>query len=342
MSTLSIDALKKIIDQAQTLDELDRVRGDFLGRKGTITEGLKGLKDASAEEKKTLSAYWNGLKDAAVQHMRHHQDVLHQRAVNDSMRTEAIDVTVPAPRTPVGKGHPLMQVMADVIEIFATMGFSVRRGPDIETEFYNFDALNVHADHPARAEQDTFYLSGCHVLRTQTSPVQIRTMMTETPPLRIISPGRVYRSDHDRTHAPMFHQVEALVVEPGATMGHLKGCLDQFLSCFFGTSVQTRLRPSYFPFTEPSAEVDIAYTRHNGHLSIGQGDQWLEILGCGMVHRRVFDACHYPSTIQGFAMGMGLERLAMLKYGIDDLRVFFDNDQRWLDRYGFAMAPGAL
>jgi phenylalanyl-tRNA synthetase alpha chain len=247
---------------------------------------------------------------------------------------ERIDVTLPSGHAPGGKGHPLHQVMHEIIEIFSTLGFSVRRGPDVETQFHNFDALNVPQDHPARAAQDTFYMPKGYVLRTQTSPVQIRTMTCEPLPLRIISPGRVYRADHDRTHSPMFHQVECLVVEPGIHMGHLKGCLSSFLDHFFGRSVTMRFRPSFFPFTSPSAEVDIAYHRKDGRLHMGSGESWMEILGCGMVNPKVFGACNLPQDIQGFAAGMGLERLAMLKYGIEDIRHLYQNDQRWLDQFG--------
>lgn len=331
---ICIEDIKKRIADVMTLEDLRRLRTDLFGKQGLISVALKNLKHMPDTERKEMSGPLNAVKAQVMTHLRHCENDLESQNQKAQLAKEAIDITLPSPQQSVGKGHPLMQVMADVIDIFSNMGFSVRCGPDIETEFYNFDALNVGADHPARDEQDTFYLNKGYILRTQTSPVQIRTMMTESLPLRIISPGRVYRSDHDRTHTPMFHQVEGLLVEPGMHMGHLKGCLERFLQDFFGTDVQTRLRPSFFPFTEPSAEVDIAYTRSKGRLKIGQGNEWLEILGCGMVHSNVFKSCHLPDSTQGFAFGMGLERLAMLKYGIEDIRLLFSNDQRWLDHYG--------
>jgi phenylalanyl-tRNA synthetase alpha chain len=339
---LCVETIKRQILSAETLEALKEVRSELFGKKGLISSALKDLRSHSGEAHREASLLCNRAKETALKCLREQQISIEQSLLDAKLEKEAIDVTLPPSMTHVGRRHPLVQVMADVIEIFSAMGFSVRRGPDIETEFYNFDALNVDKDHPAREEQDTFYLPQSLVLRTQTSPVQIRTMMTEAPPLRIISPGRVYRADHDRTHTPMFHQVEGFVVEEGIHMGHLKGALDRFLEDFFGSSVQTRLRPSFFPFTEPSAEVDIAYTKHQGRLEVGQGDEWLEVLGCGMIHPRVFQACHLPSSSKGFAFGMGLERLAMLKYGIDDIRLLFLNDQRWLDHYGPPFPEGSL
>ena len=342
MQSLCINDIQERIRAAHTSEALQQVRSDLFGKKGLISVALRDLKTLSDSGRREHSLHLNTIKSAALEAMSHQQGLIEEKEWQKKLEQEAIDVTLPGPLKPLGRGHPLMQVMADVVEIFSSMGFSVRRGPDIETEFYNFDALNVPSDHPARDEQDTFYLPKAHILRTQTSPVQIRTMMTESLPLRIISPGRVYRSDHDRTHTPMFHQIEGLVVEPGIHMGHLKGCLEKFLGAFFGSEVKTRLRPSFFPFTEPSAEVDIAYTRREGRLDIGRGSEWLEILGCGMVHKNVFRSCGLSEETQGFAFGAGLERLAMLKYGIEDIRLLFHNDQRWLDHYGFPGSVGAL
>ena len=238
--------------------------------------------------------------------------------------------------------HPLQRTLEEITAIFADMGFAIAEGPDIETDFYNFTALNIPPEHPARQEHDTFYLTPDEtgtrpVLRTHTSPVQVRTMMKQDPPVRIIVPGRTYRSDHDATHSPMFHQCEGLVIGDGIHMGHLKGCLIDFCRSFFGVDdLPVRFRPSFFPFTEPSAEVDIGCSREGGGLKIGAGDDWLEILGSGMVHPKVLANCGYdPEKVQGFAFGMGVERLAMLKYGIPDLRTFYDTDLRWLKHYGF-------
>jgi phenylalanyl-tRNA synthetase alpha chain len=265
-----------------------------------------------------------------------------EAALNARLATERIDVSLPPRPEQRGFIHPISQVMDELTAIFGEMGFAVAEGPDIEDDFYNFGALNIPPEHPARQEHDTFYLpdradGAKMVLRTHTSPVQIRTMQKTTPPIRIIAPGRTYRSDHDATHSPMFHQVEGLVIDEKTHMGHLKGCLIEFCRAFFGVDdLPVRFRPSYFPFTEPSAEVDIGCTRKGGELTIGAGDDWLEILGSGMVHPRVLENCGIDSTkYQGFAFGMGIERIAMLKYGIPDLRTFYDSDLRWLKHYGF-------
>ncbi len=324
------------IQNAQTVEDLGRIRTEIFGKTGQLTVALRGLGSLPEDKRKIEAASLNVCKSQLLAAIDTQSQVIEAQQWATTLQDQSIDVTVPTPLTGVGRGHPLHQVMQEIIEIFAMMGFSVRRGPDVETEFYNFDALNVPADHPARAMQDTFYMPKGHVLRTQTSPVQIRTLTSEPLPLRIISPGRVYRSDHDRTHTPMFHQAECLVVEPGVHMGHLKGCLSAFLDHFFGRSVKMRFRPSFFPFTSPSAEVDIACHRKGGQLHMGSGDSWLEILGCGMVNPKVFRSCGVTETVTGFAAGMGLERLAMLKYGIEDIRHLFLNDQRWLDEFGFS------
>jgi phenylalanyl-tRNA synthetase alpha chain len=322
------------IQGTQTLDDLNGVRSGIFGKSGQLTAELKALGALEPESRKERSALLNGYKSALLTAMDVRKNQIEHTQWALKLDQERIDVTLPCAPLPGGKGHPLHQVMQEVIDIFSMLGFSVRRGPDVETEFHNFDALNVPKDHPARAAQDTFYMPKGYVLRTQTSPVQIRTLTSEPLPLRIISPGRVYRADHDRTHSPMFHQVECLVVEPGIHMGHLKGCLSAFLDHFFGRSVTMRFRPSFFPFTSPSAEVDIAYHRKDGRLHMGSGESWMEILGCGMVNPKVFQACNLADDIQGFAAGMGLERLAMLKYGIEDIRHIYQNDQRWLDHFG--------
>jgi phenylalanyl-tRNA synthetase alpha chain len=259
------------------------------------------------------------------------------------LAAERVDLTLPAPPERAGKIHPISQTIDEAIAIFGEMGFTLAEGPDIEDDFHNFTALNFPPGHPAREMHDTFYLptkpDGSRLLlRTHTSPVQVRTMRRDKPPIRIIAPGRTYRSDSDQTHTPMFHQIEALVIDEATHMGHLRGCISAFVNAYFEQdNVPVRFRPSFFPFTEPSAEVDIGCSRKGGELKIGAGDDWLEILGCGMVHPNVLRACGIdPERYQGFAFGMGIERIAMLKYGIPDLRTFFDGDLRWLDHYGFA------
>ena len=327
------------IEQASSNEELMQIKSRLLGKNGELAQSLKLLGTLSLEERKKEGPRLNALKEQVVDAILKKQKDLEIEGWEKQLRQESLDVTLPGSSQPLGRVHPLMQALSEIIEIFSSMGFSVRRGPDIETSFYNFDALNVPPEHPARAEQDTFYFNKGYVLRTQTSPVQIRSLMSEPLPLRMISPGRVYRSDHDKTHTPMFHQVEGLVVEPHTHMGHLKGCLESFLTHFFGPSVTVRFRPSYFPFTEPSAEIDIAYKKTEGDKKT----HWLEVMGCGMVHPNVFTACELSEhSPQGFAFGMGLERLAMIKYGITDIRPFFQNDQRWLSTYGSACAEGGV
>ena len=285
------------------------------------------------------------LKDEIATAIEARQKVLAAAALQERLVRESVDVTLASRPQAEGRVHPISQTIDEIVTIFASMGFSVAKGPDIESEYYNFEALNLPSSHPARDMQATFFLpsEGEHktVLRTQTSPVQIRTMMAQKPPIRIIAPGRTYRCDHDMTHTPMFHQVEGLVIDEASHMGHLKGCLLDFLRAFFGIEdLPIRFRPSYFPFTEPSAEVDIGCSRKNSageaELRLGNFGDWLEILGCGMVHPNVLKNCGIdPEKYQGFAFGMGIERLAMLKYGIPDLRTFFDADLRWLKHYGF-------
>ncbi|MEY3985463.1 MAG: phenylalanyl-tRNA ligase subunit alpha, partial [Pseudomonadota bacterium] len=287
----------------------------------------------------------NGLREAVTGAIAAKKDALESAALNARLATERLDMTLPAPDAPAGSVHPVSQVMDELAEIFADMGFAVAEGPEVEDDWHNFTALNIPETHPARAMHDTFYfpeeaaVDGKRMLlRTHTSPVQIRTMLNQKPPIRVIAPGRVYRSDSDATHTPMFHQIEGLVIDKGIHMGHLKWTLETFLKAFFEREdVVLRLRPSYFPFTEPSAEVDVGYTLVNGKRVIGGSEGWMEVLGSGMVHPRVIAACGLdPNEYQGFAFGTGVDRLAMLKYGMDDLRAFFDGDLRWLKHYGFA------
>ena len=321
---------------------LDEVRVEALGKKGAITGLMKQLGGLSPDERREQGAALNRLKDEVQAAIDARKAVLERAALDTRLAAERFDVTLP-PR-PEGQGsvHPVSQVTDEVIAIFCEMGFAVAEGPDIEDDWYNFGALNIPEEHPARQDHDTFYLPAVEgerrpVLRTHTSPVQIRHMQASEPPIRIIAPGRTYRSDSDMTHTPMFHQVEGLVIDETTHLGHLKGCLRDFVEAFFQVeNVPMRFRPSYFPFTEPSMEVDIGCSFKGGELKIGEGDDWLEILGSGMVHPNVLKAGGIdPDRYQGFAFGMGIDRIAMLKYGIPDLRAFFESDLRWLRHYGF-------
>ena len=336
------DQILRQVEAAANRDALEEARVAALGRKGVVTELLAGLRTLASEQRRERGAALNRLKDEVEAAIRNASARLEGAALAERLKTERIDVTLPVKAEPDGRIHPISQTMDEVIAIFGEMGFTVAEGPHIEDDFHNFTALNIPPEHPARQEQDTFYLgSGEHherkVLRTHTSPVQIRTLQKQKPPLRIIAPGRTFRSDHDATHSPMFHQVEGLVIDRATHMGHLKGCLIEFCRAFFDIEhLPVRFRPSYFPFTEPSAEVDIGCSREGGGLKIGAGGDWLEILGSGMVHPKVLANCGLdPETWQGFAFGMGIERIAMLKYGIPDLRTFFESDLRWLRHYGF-------
>ncbi len=342
-----LEALKSeltaAIDGAGDLDALEAVRVAALGRKGSVTGLMKTLGQLDADQRKAAGQAFNALKDEIAEAIEARKTTLSASGLDARLAEEKIDVTLPVRPERKGYVHPIGQTVDEVISIFGEMGFTVAEGPDIEEDWYNFTALNIPQDHPARQEHDTFYINAEKegrrmVLRTHTSPVQIRTMQSQKPPIRIIVPGRTYRSDHDATHSPMFHQVEGLVVDETTHMGHLKGCLMEFCRTFFGIDdLPVRFRPSYFPFTEPSAEVDIGCTREGGGLKIGAGDDWLEILGSGMVNPAVLENCGIdPAKYQGFAFGMGVERLAMLKYGIPDLRTFYDSDIRWLEHFGFA------
>jgi phenylalanyl-tRNA synthetase alpha chain len=332
------------IEAAADLAGLDAVRVEALGKKGEITQALKSLGTMDPEARRQAGQALNALKSEVEAAIAARQETLKQAESAARLATERVDVTLPPRLDQPGHIHPISQTLEELIQIFAEMGFSVAEGPDIENDFNNFTALNMPPDHPARQMHDTFYLSPdaegtARVLRTHTSPVQVRTMLKQKPPIRIIAPGRTYRSDYDMTHTPMFHQVEGLVIDETTHMGHLRGCLTEFCRAFFQVDdLPLRFRPSFFPFTEPSAEVDIGCSRQGGQLKLGNFGDWLEILGCGMVHPKVLAMCGIdPAKYQGFAFGMGIERIAMLKYGIPDLRTFFDSDVRWLRHYGFAV-----
>ncbi|MGO4526640.1 phenylalanine--tRNA ligase subunit alpha [Microvirga sp. 2MCAF35] len=323
---------------------LESVRVSALGKKGSVSELLKTLGAMTPEERKERGPLINGLRDKVQTAIAAKKDTLAEAALEARLSAERVDVTLPPPEAPEARGriHPISQVIEELTAIFADMGFSVAEGPDIETDYLNFTALNFPEGHPAREMHDTFFLAPNEkgerkVLRTHTSPVQIRTMMSSTPPIRVIIPGRTYRHDSDQTHTPMFHQVEGLVIDKQANIAHMKWVLEEFCKAFFEVEqVKMRFRPSFFPFTEPSAEVDIQCSRKGGEIRFGEGTDWLEILGCGMVHPNVLRNCGLdPDEYQGFAWGMGIDRIAMLKYGMPDLRPFFEADVRWLNHYGF-------
>ena len=323
---------------------LEAVRVSALGKKGSVSELLATLGRMSPHERRTKGAAINNLKDRITTAIAARRESLKNAALDARLNNEAVDVTLPVRDSPaeIGRIHPVSQVTDEITAIFADMGFSVADGPDIESEDYNFTKLNFPENHPAREMHDTFYFpqkpdGSRMLLRTHTSPVQIRTMLREEPPIRVIIPGRTYRSDSDQTHTPMFHQVEGLVIDKSSHLGHLKWILAEFCKAFFEVDdVKMRFRPSYFPFTEPSLEVDIQCRRDKSEIRFGEGEDWLEILGCGMVHPNVLRNCGLdPDEYQGFAWGLGIDRLAMLKYGMPDLRAFFEGDVRWLSHYGF-------
>jgi phenylalanyl-tRNA synthetase alpha chain len=323
---------------------LEAVRIAALGKKGSVSELLKGLGGMGPEERRTAGPLYNGLRDRVTEAIAGRRAALKSAELTRRLAAEAVDVTLPLRPSPLetGRIHPVSQVTDEIVAIFADMGFRVAEGPDIETDTYNFTALNFPPAHPAREMHDTFFLPDRAdgeriVLRTHTSPVQIRTMETVKPPIRVIIPGRTYRHDSDQTHTPMFHQVEGLVLDEESDLRHLKWVLEEFCKAFFEVDrVKMRFRPSYFPFTEPSLEVDIGCRRSGNEIRFGEGDDWLEILGCGMVHPNVIRAGGLdPERYKGFAWGMGIDRIAMLKYGMPDLRAFFDADMRWLQHYGF-------
>src|ERR1700722_8681003 len=330
------------IAAAASPEVLEQVRIKYLGRQGLVTGLMRGLGGLPADERRDAGTRLNALKDTIAEAITARAAELGRAALSGRLAAERADATLPASPAPQGRIHPISQTIDEIIAIFGEMGFVVAEGPHIEDDFYNFSALNIPPEHPARQEHDTFYLperaDGSRLgLRTHTSPVQTPPSQGQKPPIRIIVPGRTFRCDHDATHSPMFHQVEGLVIDRATHMGHLKGCLIEFCRAFFDVDdLPVRFRPSYFPFTEPSAEVDIGCSRSGGELKIGAGADWLEILGSGMVHPQVLRNCGIdPDEYQGFAFGMGIERVAMLKYGIPDLRTMYESDIRWLRHYGF-------
>ena len=342
---MSVHPLQTRFDEqiaaAADLAALDAVRVAALGKSGEVTELLKSLGKMDADTRLAEAPKIHALREAVTEAIAEKKAALENAELERRLSTERLDLSLPAPEAPKGSIHPVSQVMDELTEIFADLGFAVAEGPEIEDDWHNFTALNIPETHPARAMHDTFYVAGEHerpmVLRTHTSPVQIRTMQNGKPPFRVIAPGRVYRSDSDATHTPMFHQIEGLVIDKAITMGHLKWTLETFLKAFFERDdIVLRMRPSYFPFTEPSAEVDVGWSMEKGRRVVGGSEGWMEVLGSGMVHPRVIAACGLdPDEWQGFAFGTGVDRLAMLKYGMDDLRAFFDGDLRWMKHYGF-------
>ena len=342
------EALSRIAG-ANDLDTLESLRIEFLGKQGSISGLLKTLGKLDPEERKVEGPRIHALRESVTEALAARKDALETAALDARLASETIDLSLPAPAAPRGSVHPISQVMDELAEVFADLGFAVATGPEIEDDWHNFTALNMPESHPARAMHDTFYFPDRNddgremLLRTHTSPVQIRTMLAQGAPLRVIAPGRVYRSDSDATHTPMFHQIEGLVIDKGIHLGHLKWTLETFLKAFFERDdIVLRLRPSYFPFTEPSIEVDVGYSNAGGRRVVGgsgdaPGHAWMEVLGSGMVNRHVIAAGGLdPDEWQGFAFGTGVDRLAMLKYGMDDLRAFFDGDVRWASHYGFS------
>ena len=338
--------LKKIKDELLlklksklNLSEVNQMKSDLFGKNGLVSSQFKKIGTIAETERKKFASELNVIKDELQDLINLKIKEIENGEIREKLQKEKIDITLPERPFVRGKIHPVSQTIDEISSIFSEIGFSVEEGPDVESEYNNFTALNTPENHPARDMHDTFYLDEKkeRLLRTHTSPVQIRTMLKDKPPFKIIAPGRTYRSDSDQTHAPMFHQVEGLHIDKDINMGHLKGCLNYFIKEFFELDkIKMRFRPSHFPFTEPSAEVDIGYEMKDGKIVIGEGDQWLEILGCGMVHPNVLRNVKVdPIKFQGYAFGMGIDRLAMLKYGINDLRAFFDCDYRWLNHFGF-------
>ena len=327
------------LDNKLSLAEVNQIKTDLLGKTGIISLEFKKISQVKESERKKFAAELNEIKNILQEKIETKLNEIETLEINERLSKEKIDITLPSRPYNKGKIHPVSQTIDEISSIFSEIGFSVEEGPDVENEYNNFTALNTPDNHPARDMHDTFYLDENKevLLRTHTSPVQIRTMLKDKPPFKIIAPGRTYRSDSDQTHAPMFHQVEGLHIDKDINMGHLKGCLNYFIKEFFEVEkIKMRFRPSHFPFTEPSAEVDIGYEIKDGKIVIGEGDQWLEILGCGMVHPNVLKNVKVdPAKYQGYAFGIGIDRLAMLKYGINDLRAFFDCDYRWLNHFGF-------
>ena len=332
------DYIKKL-NQNLDLNSVNQIKTDLFGKNGLLSNEFKKLGSIASEERKQFAADLNSIKNELQNAILNKIQDIEIKEINLKLQNEKADVTLPERTFSQGKIHPVSQVIDEISSIFSEIGFNVEEGPDVENEYNNFTALNTPDSHPARDMHDTFYLDNNKefLLRTHTSPVQIRTMLKDRPPFKIIAPGRTYRSDSDQTHSPMFHQVEGLHIDKDINMGHLKGCLNYFIKEFFEVDkIKMRFRPSHFPFTEPSAEVDIGYEVIDGKIAIGEGDRWLEILGCGMVHPNVLKNVKVnPSKYQGYAFGIGIDRLAMLKYGINDLRAFFECDYRWLNHFGF-------
>ena len=330
-----LNKLKEISD----VKEINQLKSELFGKSGKISNEFKKMGSLNSEDRKKTSLELNDAKSELQNLIEKKIKDIEINEINLKLKNEKIDVTLPGRSFNRGKIHPVSQVIDEISSIFSEIGFSVEEGPDVENEYNNFTALNTPENHPARDMHDTFYLdkNKKFLLRTHTSPVQVRTMLDGKPPFKIIAPGRTYRSDSDQTHAPMFHQVEGLHIDKNINMGHLKGCLNYFIKEFFEVDkIKMRFRPSHFPFTEPSAEVDIGYELKDGKIRIGEGDKWLEILGCGMVHPNVLKNVKVdPNKYQGYAFGIGIDRLAMLKYGINDLRAFFETDYRWLSHFGF-------
>ncbi len=327
LKELLADGLAQI-NAADSTQSLDDIRVQFLGKKGSVTTQLKELGQLPAEERKAAGAEINQIKQQLFTAIQAQKTDIQAKELNQKLMSEAIDVSLPGRAVTKGGVHPVTRTMERIIELFSQVGFDVVTGPEIEDDFHNFEALNFPAHHPARAMHDTFYFPDGHLLRTHTSPVQIRAMKTMKPPIKIIAPGKVYRSDSDQTHTPMFHQVEGLVIGENVTFASLKGVLSQFVNAFFEDDLQIRLRPSYFPFTEPSAEVDVEWKKGDGSID------WLEVLGCGMVHPNVLRSGGIdPEKYTGFAFGLGVERFAMLRYGVQDLRNFFENDMGFLSQF---------
>ena len=334
--------IKKASDKFTNIESINEFRIKFLGKKGIISLEMKELASLSGDERKRHAEKLNKIKDSVLEIIASKTEELNSEELEKKLNSETLDITLSTSKS-YGTIHPISQVIEEVITIFGDLDFFVAEGPEVETDYNNFTALNTSEHHPARQMHDTFYVETetdgmPNVLRTHTSPVQIRSMLKQKPPIRLIAPGKTFRCDNDQTHSPMFHQVEGLVIDQESNMSHLKGCLEIFLKTFFETDkLNMRFRPSHFPFTEPSAEVDIGYTKKGNQLIIGEGEDWLEILGCGMVHPNVLENVNINSNeYQGYAFGMGIERLAMLKYGISDLRTFFDSDLRWNKHYGFS------
>ena len=334
--------IKKASDKFTNIESINEFRIKFLGKKGIISLKMKEIASLSSDERKQYAEKLNKIKDSVLEIIASKTEELNSKELEKKLNSETLDITLSTSKS-YGTIHPISQVIEEVITIFGDLDFFVAEGPEVETDYNNFTALNTSEHHPARQMHDTFYVETetdgmPNVLRTHTSPVQIRSMLKQKPPIRLIAPGKTFRCDNDQTHSPMFHQVEGLVIDQESNMSHLKGCLEIFLKTFFETDkLNMRFRPSHFPFTEPSAEVDIGYTKKGNQLIIGEGEDWLEILGCGMVHPNVLENVNINSNeYQGYAFGMGIERLAMLKYGISDLRTFFDSDLRWNKHYGFS------